>query len=103
MRSRGSGSGTRRSFLEPGERLRHQGTDRGQVVAALLDEDGRKSQAAEDAAGLAVAGPGDVQRTLGVARGRVDAEGDDERPRAALVRPRGEVADHREPFVVAGS
>src|ERR1700745_2007342 len=52
MRSSGAGSGTRRSFLEPGERLRHQGTDRGQVVAALLDEDGRKSHVAEDAAGL---------------------------------------------------
>src|ERR687886_1743532 len=40
MRSSGSGSGTRRSLLDPGERLRHQGADRGQVVAALLDEDG---------------------------------------------------------------
>src|SRR3954451_21338043 len=97
MRSSASGSGTRRSLLEPGERLRHQGSDRGQVVAALLDEDGRKSEAAEDAAGRAVAPVGDVQRALGVARRGSDAEGDDERSRAAGGRPAGEVADRLQP------
>src|SRR4051812_37603675 len=101
MRSSGSGSGTRRSLLDPGERLRHQGSDRGQVVAALLHEDGRKSQAAEDAPGLAVAGVGDVERALGIARRGVDAEGDDERLGAAVLRPARQAFDRVEPLAVA--
>src|SRR3954469_6146675 len=100
MRSSGSGSGTRRSLLDPGERLRHQGSDRGEVVAALLDEDGRKSEAPQDAAGRAVAVVGDVQRALGIARRRVDAEGDDEGSRAAGGRPAREILDRLQPVAV---
>src|SRR3954451_4383690 len=86
IRSSASGSGTRHSLLHPGERLRHQGADRGQVVAALLDEDGRQLQRAERAPGLAVAVARDVQRALRVAGGGVDAEGDDEGARPAVAR-----------------
>src|SRR5919112_5934872 len=65
IRSSASGSGTRHSLLHPGERLRHQGADRGQVVAALLDEDGWKIKLAEHAAGGAKAAARDGQRALG--------------------------------------
>src|SRR3954454_19689421 len=78
IRSSASESGTRRSFLHAGERLRHQRADRGQVVAALLDEDGRQAERAERAAGFAEAVGGDGQRALRVAGGGVDAERDDE-------------------------
>ena len=57
------------------------GADRREVVAALLDDDRRQPELAEDPSRLAVAGSGHLERALGVAGRGVDAERDDERAR----------------------
>src|SRR3954452_23239020 len=110
IRSSASGSGTRHSLLHPGERLRHQGADRGQVVAALLDEDGRKRQGAERAAGRSIGRGRDVQRALRVAGGGGDAAGELEAAGGATgggapppAAPRADPVDGFEPCVVAAA
>src|SRR6185436_20364859 len=102
MRSTGSGSGTRRSLLDPGERLSHQGPDRGQVVAALLHEDGRQAERAERAAAGTVAVRGHPKRALRIARGGVDAESDHEGVGMPVPGEPREVIDRLEPLGVAG-
>src|SRR6185312_8546267 len=67
--SSGPGSATRHSLLHPGERLSHEGADRVQVIAALLDENGRHVQRAERASGGTVPVGGHAQRALRIAGG----------------------------------
>ena len=86
-RARSSGPSASASLLEPGERLAHERADRGQVVAALLHDDGRQAERAERAAGRAEAVARDLERALGVAGRGVDAERDDERLRRRARAP----------------
>src|SRR5215217_7618618 len=98
-----SGSGTRRSFLDPGERLAPQGADRGQVVAAVLDEDGGDAEGAGRAARGAEPGRGDGERRLRVVAGGVDAERGDEGARAAVAHPSREALDRADPRFAAAA
>src|SRR3954463_731916 len=62
IQMRSSGSGTRQSFLEPRERLAHQGPYRGGLVPALLEGEGGGGGPREPPAGRPEAGGRDGER-----------------------------------------
>src|SRR4029077_18209657 len=63
---------------QAGQRLEDELADRGEVVAALLHDDGGEAKLADDAACVEVARGRDLERALRVAGCGVDAERDDE-------------------------
>src|SRR5207248_11129038 len=86
---------------ETGEGLDDERADRREVVAALLHDDGREPERAENTAGLAVARGCHLERALGVAGRGVDAERDDER--ASGRGEGGGLADGCEPGFIAAA
>src|SRR3954451_20886658 len=100
-RPRGAGSPGRTSArpLEAEQRLAHERSDR-VVVAALLDEDGRQPERAEERAGLAEAAPRHLERALRVLGRGVDAERDDEGLGPLLAYPAGQLAHRGEPLLI---
>src|SRR6266480_3334796 len=71
------------------------------VVAALLDEDGRQTEPAEERAGLAEAVRRHLERALRVVRRGIDSERDDQSRGSLLTCPVHECLDGLEPLVVA--
>src|SRR5436190_8292259 len=88
------------SLLDAGEGLADQRPDRAQVVAPLLDHDGRQAESAERAASGAESIGRDPQGALGIAGGGVDAERHHQNLRPAFASPCDKGADRLQPLLV---
>src|SRR5207244_1270676 len=91
-----SGSGMQ-PLLDSLERREHEPADRREIVAALLHDDGRQTEVAEEAAAFTKAVAADLERALRVDGCRVDAERDNEGVRTGSTSSRTPHAGRGDP------